>query len=137
MGFDLSQLVQRYLRSLAPHTEIRDVDPDDPMIFTDILVPISLRYDRIMNLLENKSESMKAHKEELLGSSTDMRNTDLFSLIGYGQDLSENYYEFMQIPIQERAKMIAYHILDNMAQLVQRHDGIIRRNTAKALDKKG
>lgn len=99
-------------------------------------VPVQVRYERIMKILEHKSDAMQKHKEELLGSATDFDTSDLYNILGLGKELVGSYELFKEMVedpqrIRTAAKLIAQHQLQNMVELVRRHDSIIRRNEEK------
>ncbi len=131
--FPLSHLVRRYCRSLMPLTPFKEMTERG---VRKIMVPVSERYDRIMKLLENQSDSVQKYKEELIGSSTDMDYSDTYSMIGIGKELAGSYEEFLAMiydphRIRIAAKLIARNQLHNMVELVQRHDTLQRQKNEK------
>ena len=131
--FPLSHLVRRYHRSLMPLTPFKEMTERG---VRNIMVPVSERYDRIMKLLDNKSDAVQKYKEELIGSSTDMDYSDTYHMIGLGKELVDSYEEFLKMiydpyRIRIAAKLIARHQLHNMVELVQRHDTLQRQKMEK------
>lgn len=100
------------------------------------LISVSERYDRIMKLLENKSDAVQKYKEELLGSATDFIYSDVYSLIGLGKELVGSYEAFQEMlvdpyRVRAAAKLIARHQLHNQVEVVQRHDMLQRQKMEK------
>lgn len=92
---------------------------------------MTVRYNRIMKLLENTSDAMTKYKEELLGSSTEFRNPDLYNLMEIGKEVAGTYLDFVEQPIRMQAKLIAQHYLSNMVEIVKRHDMLQRQKMEK------
>lgn len=137
-AFPLSHLVRRYLRSLAPLTSIKEQTEQG---IRNVLVPVTERYDRILKLLENKSDAVQKYREELMGSSTEFDYSDTYAMIGLGKDIVGSYeelYAMLGDPYRVRtaAKLIARHQLSNMVELVQRHD-MLQRQKLEKLQNKG
>lgn len=135
MGFDLSSLIRRYLYSLAPLTEVTEfVEGTNWKVVK--MAPIQFRYQRLMKLLDDDSERTRKYKSELFGSATPVVTPDLYQMISLGQKLVGNYMIFLHIPIHERAQMIAYYLLNNMVEVVQRHDDLQQKKRDKIANKK-
>lgn len=84
-----------------------------------------------MKLLEGRSEAVAKYKEELLGSSTEVDSPDLYNLINVAKQLNIPYPRFKKIEIHDRAKMIAQHYLENMVDLIRRHDSLQKQKMEK------
>lgn len=133
-GFSLNHLIQRYLRSLAPQTTIRETLPDNTT--RTVRVSVQERYGRIMRLLEGDSEAVVKYREELLGNATIFDTSDLYNMIGLGKTLVGSYVRLKAMiehpyRIRQAARMIAQYWLDNMVQVVQRHDQLQREKLRK------
>ena len=119
---------------LSPTTLIRETIPGTTQQ-REVQVPISVRYNRIMKILEGNSDAVLKYKEELLGSTTDIDSPDTYTLISLAKSLNLTWTEFKAIPVRDRAMMIAHHYLDSMIEVIRRHDSLQRQKMEKFQNK--
>ena len=88
------------------------------------MVPITVRYQRVMALFERDTTATRNYKKELLGSDMVMSAPDQYNELSMLRELNivSNYAGYKKLPIHDKAKIIAQFQLSNMLTVVRRHD---------------
>jgi spore coat polysaccharide biosynthesis protein SpsF (cytidylyltransferase family) len=122
------------MHAMAPRAWYTNVDKRDGRKYKR-KVPITLRYEKIMNLFVDEATKdlpqIVKHREELLGTTTEMFTADLFDEIAAIRALEANYEDFMEWDVHTQAKMLAWLYLDNMMETIRKHDRITKQNAEK------
>lgn len=119
------------MRSLAPRIKSRWIKADRSVeYFWESCI---VRFERVMQSMQGESKAAIKHREELFGTSSEYAYPDLFNMIGTGKDLVGSYPQFREMlrdrkQVRVVAQMIAQHRLQNMVEILHRHEGIVRRN---------
>lgn len=99
---------------------------------------VVVRFQRILKMFEENGDSKAVikHKEELFGTSQEYVYPDIYSMVGLGKDLLGAYPDFFMMlkdPTKVRlaAQMIAQKRLENIVEILIRHEGIVKRNKDK------
>lgn len=124
MGFTLRELTLRYLIVLCPKVEISEDDPRTGKK-RKIKVPITIRYERILNLEKLYPPSKwAAYKEELFGTGTDVFSPEHFNELEIISRLKGVDYQKWEeeYSIDLQARLIAKVQLTTLVDLVRRHD---------------
>lgn len=133
MGFDLNGLVNRWIYSLMPMVIVRR-KVDNEMV--DALVPLTEKWEIVSKIINSDSPQAKKHREKLFGHDSKIKTGDLFGEIALGKrDGMPSYHELKELTLTERAKYIAFATLDNMKELIERHDGIMKDNKKAELER--
>lgn len=74
---------------------------------------------------------IKKHKEELLGTTTEIFTNDLYDEIAAIRALEVDYETFLSWDVHTQAKVLAHLYLDNMAEIIRKHDRITAENAKK------
>lgn len=88
------------------------------------MVPITVRYERIMSIFERDTTATRNYKKELLGSDMVMSAPDQYHELSMLREMGivANYEGYKKLPIHDKAKIIAQFQLSNMVTVVRRHD---------------
>lgn len=108
---------------LSPLVEIREKPPNST-IAIPIMVPITVRYERVMALFERDTTATRNYKKELLGSDMVITAPDQYNELSMLRSMGiiANYRDYKELPIHDKAKIIAQFQLSNMTDIVRRHD---------------
>lgn len=135
MGFSLAALIDRYLYTLAP--QVQGYTRNEQGVRVPYWLSVVEFYNNILKICEGQSKASKAHKEELFGSASPQRASQEYDLLSIAKELHIPFPTFMSYHIRDRAKMVAHHILSNMADVVRRHEEAVARNLKKLEEKNG
>ena len=133
MGFLLNQLVDRWLYVMMPYVVVqRRVDRK----FVTKRVPLIERWAEASKIIYADSPQSKKHREKLFGADSNIKVGDIFSEVALcKRDGIPEYHIFKKLPLQARAKYIAFSTLDTMKETIERHEKIMRENTEAQLSK--
>ena len=76
------------------------------------------------------------HKEELLGSTTEIFTADIYDEISAIRALEVDYDDFLSWDIHTQAKLLAHLYLENMIEIIRKHDRITKDAADKRNKKK-
>jgi hypothetical protein len=120
---------------MAPRVWITETDPVNGSKFRR-LVPIFIRYDRLMNLIENdSSDRMRRYKEKLFGTDTEVSTGDKYNLFSMLKELQITIQEWEEMTIHQQESTRAHYQLSGIVSLIRRHDELQRENLKKLEDK--
>lgn len=88
-----------------------------------------------MKLLEIDTPAMKKHKEQLLGSDTEVFTGDQYDLLSMLKNLGWSLRQWEAMTIHEQEKTRAHYQLDAMVQLIRRHDELVKENARRQQEK--
>lgn len=80
--------------------------------------------------------AVRKHKEELLGTTTEIFTGDLYDEISAIRALEVDYETFLRWDVHTQAKVLAHLYLDNMVEIIRKHDRITEENKKKQRSKK-
>lgn len=133
-GYQLPQLVNRYLIMMATWVPERTVDPNDPSRTVKNKIPITQWYSDIFKplYLDRKDEAGAKHKEALFGLGWENENPILYSDYSFLEKYGLTEKAFNDLPIHHRAKLIAYNQISGLNELRTRHKEILKQNLETA-----
>jgi hypothetical protein len=135
--FSLNQLVEMYMQLLAPLIQKEETTEEGEKL--QFWEPLTLRYERIMTMLlgDDKDKApVKKHREALFGPDLPpMTIPDAYQEISMAREMKIELGAYRQLPIHDRAQIIAHYRLSGMMDVFRRHTEIIAENTRKAMEK--
>ena len=135
--FDLEELVNSYIYLLCPLIKVRKtVTIDGSPAVVQVWVRATEKYQNIIKICEQQSEVAKKHKKELFGTNTELIKPDAYTLMDICVKHNMTPSTFENLSVVDRAKIIAYYFLENMIEIIMRHDSIVEENEKKANNKK-
>ena len=109
-------------------TPIREEDEEGHR--RQVMVPVSVRYDRILKLFTNNSgDAVRKYQRELLGGTTLFFSPDVYSLLSLSKEVLGDPHKLLMMisdpqEIRKAAKIIAQSQLSHMVEIVMRHDNL-------------
>lgn len=124
----------RYVKLLEPTLEVKTTDYETAQT-TKSRGYVSVRYTRIMALLEQQNDHARKLKEEVMGDQTPITSPDMYDVLDLLDHKKITLRDWNLYSVHEQAQTIAHAQLSGMVSIVRRFDEVMRDRQRKNEDK--
>lgn len=101
-----------------------------------LIVPLTVRWEEVDEQINEDTPQAKKHRADLFGHDSNIKTGGLFSEIALcKRDGMPPYHEFRELPLDDRARYLAFATIDSMKELIERHESMMKKNKEAQLAK--